>query len=482
LSQRLHWKLALDYVLITATACFVIQVLIAIGLVLAEYPVINRLQQEDFLSGYIRTRIEGDVLPLLRPAFIIRDGETLEVGLQQLQTVQIEGRVVDLIVQPTGWIFAFDGSERPLAALAIGDGNTSPDRINEEAAWEYVTTTADHASEQSFYNENHFIYTFPLHENNQYLGSVGLVIRSLDYSTWLISYLEVIARSIIITSLPIATIAGIIGLIFGWLATRSVKRRLNHLSDVTAHWQEGDFTVAIDDPRKDEIGVLASRLNRMSRQFQTLMRTHQHFAVLEERNRLARELHDTVKQKAFAASAQLGAAAQSLGTHPRRTRTYLSTAEELIDTVRSELTEIVDELHPTRIQHSSLDQSLSRYIETWTDRTGIDVHTVIDRELVFSPAERLALYRITQEALANIRRHSQATRVEVRLHTADGNRQLEITDNGIGFDPDSIEKGFGLLSMQERVSYFSYAALTLDSEPTRGTTVQVSFQSFEAVL
>ena len=91
-------------------------------------------------------------------------------------------------------------------------------------------------------------------------------------------------------------VAGLAGTLYGFLAARGPVRRLNRLAEATLAWSQGDFNVSVDDPSGDELGQLAHRLNDMARQLQHLLETRRELAVVEERNRLAREIHDTLAQ------------------------------------------------------------------------------------------------------------------------------------------------------------------------------------------
>ncbi|HDD55069.1 MAG: hypothetical protein DRI65_03095 [Chloroflexota bacterium] len=102
--------------------------------------------------------------------------------------------------------------------------------------------------------------------------------------------------------------AGIVGTVFGAITARGMVKRLQRVSTVTEAWSKGDFSEFIQDPLADEISQLAQQLNHMARQLEELLEKKQDMAVSEERNRMARELHDSAKQEALAASFQLGTA------------------------------------------------------------------------------------------------------------------------------------------------------------------------------
>ena len=108
-----------------------------------------------------------------------------------------------------------------------------------------------------------------------------------------------------ISLLLFTIIAALIGTLYGFLAARQPVERLNRLAEASKAWSQGDFTSIVDDSASDELAQLTHRLNNMAQQLDLLLETRREFAVLEERNRLARDLHDSVKQQAFAAAAQI---------------------------------------------------------------------------------------------------------------------------------------------------------------------------------
>src|SRR5579863_8865301 len=110
---------------------------------------------------------------------------------------------------------------------------------------------------------------------------------------------------IIITGIIVTIIAAIAGTVFGYLTARGITRRLKRLSAAADRWGNGDFSALTHDTSEDELGQMSRQLNGMARQLQNLLQTRQKLATLEERNRLARDLHDSVKQQIFAVVMQL---------------------------------------------------------------------------------------------------------------------------------------------------------------------------------
>jgi two-component system, NarL family, sensor histidine kinase LiaS len=119
---------------------------------------------------------------------------------------------------------------------------------------------------------------------------------------WITFYLfQVILPSL----LALAVNAGIVGTIFGFMTTRGFTGRFKRLSSVVDNWGQGIFSTFVKDSSGDEVGQLSRHLDEMAEQLQNLLQTRQKLAILEERNRLARDLHDSVKQQVFAVSMQV---------------------------------------------------------------------------------------------------------------------------------------------------------------------------------
>jgi len=194
-------------------------------------------------------------------------------------------------------------------------------------------------------------------------------------------------------------------------------------------------------------------------------------AVMEERNRLARDLHDSAKQKAFAALAQLGTARGILNGHGNSVTMHLNEAENLVTDVIQELTFLVQEIYPIGLQEKGLVTTLREHIFEWENRNDTIIQFVTHNEQHLPLEIEQALYRVTQEALANIARHSQAQRVDVSLMYNGDSVQLCISDDGRGFDMNK-KHGMGLRSIRERISSI-HGTVQIQSAPGQGTRLFV---------
>src|SRR5690606_16502380 len=223
-----------------------------------------------------------------------------------------------------------------------------------------------------------------------------------------------------------------VGAVFGWLATRGLRKRLVNLSAASQAWSKGDFSVAPRDKSGDEIGELTRNLNGMAEQLQALIHTNDELARMEERNRLARDLHDTVKQQTYAARMQLTAAKNLLQTNPQAVTEHLDAALALNRETQQELKLIIEELRPAALQGKGLAGAMKEYAERWQAHTGIRVETFVEGERALPLEVEQVLYRVLQEALSNIARHAEAETVNIHLSMSPEQVVLMIADNGRG--------------------------------------------------
>ena len=134
--------------------------------------------------------------------------------------------------------------------------------------------------------------------NNQLVGAIFIeTVPPLQERNFLQFAVRQTILPIVLGVLVVGVVAGVL---FGYFIARDLTRRLGALAGAADSWSKGDFEVLVADNSGDELGQLAQRLNQMALQLQTLLQTRQELASLDERNRLARDLHDAVKQQVFA--------------------------------------------------------------------------------------------------------------------------------------------------------------------------------------
>jgi ligand-binding sensor domain-containing protein/signal transduction histidine kinase len=198
----------------------------------------------------------------------------------------------------------------------------------------------------------------------------------------------------------------------------------------------------------------------------------QRLAILEERGRLARDLHDSAKQNAFAALAQLGIATELVIDAPQSAQGHLMIAENLVQDVLQELMTLIQEMHPAELKERGLVPLVREYTYGWGEGNNIELALQLEENGRLPLEVEQALYRVTQEALSNISRHAGAHKVGITLTSDHDFTRLIIYDDGSGFDPSTTSHGFGLRSMRERVEALE-GIFQIDSAPKLGTAIVV---------
>lgn len=204
-----------------------------------------------------------------------------------------------------------------------------------------------------------------------------------------------------------------------------------------------------------------------------LFRRSTQIGALEERNRLAREIHDTLAQGLTAVSLQLESADALLesGANPQRIQQSIQQALALTRANLEEARRSVMDLRAAPLEGRSLIAALSELAE----QTGLPVQfDLVGSRQPLPPRLEIGLYRIAQEALTNIRRHAQATQAGLQLTFTADTIQLAITDDGRGFNVATIPPNrFGLVGLRERVNLLN-GRLHLESHPGTGTRLDVT--------
>jgi signal transduction histidine kinase len=217
---------------------------------------------------------------------------------------------------------------------------------------------------------------------------------------------------------------------------------------------------------------LTERQRREAERARSELLTRLVFAQEDERRRIAREMHDQFGEQLTSLSREIAslkeAAPSSLPAHVARLEAISQQLDRDVD-------HLVWQLRPTALDDLGLRAALASYVQDWSARVGIpaELHMsgLLDERL---PRDaETTLYRIAQEALTNVARHSRATRVDVMLERQGDVVLLTVEDNGVGFEPDDAgvrAGGFGLLGMHERAALVG-ATLQIESTAGGGTTV-----------
>lgn len=231
---------------------------------------------------------------------------------------------------------------------------------------------------------------------------------------------------------------------------------------------------AVSQERADTIIRLEHALAENARLQEQLLAQSRQTGVRDERERLAREIHDTIAQSLAGVVAQLQAAEGSADAQDVRRR--VARATEMARTALVEARRSVQDLTPAELADASLADALSRLVTSWCDDHGVEASFVVvgDATTLHSEVEA-TLLRIAQEAIANVAKHAAASRVGVTLTFDDADVILDVRDDGSGFDPAAPRRSssFGLGVMRERAQRLA-GTFTLESAPGAGTAVSAS--------
>ena len=237
-----------------------------------------------------------------------------------------------------------------------------------------------------------------------------------------------------------------------------------------AHEKKNHFT-----PHHADLALSVANQAAITMVNAELYKDAQTLAVLEERQNLARNLHDAINQSLFSAGLIAEVLPRLWEVNPEEARQSLEDLRRLTRGAQAEMRGLLVELRPLILTDSVLADLLRQLGNALTGRTNIPVTiTVIGPEQQSLPANvQIAFYRICQEALHNIAKHARATQVEIQLQIDPGAIKLLIRDDGRGFDPAHISSGrYGLTMMKERAQSVE-AILTVTSQPNEGTLIAI---------
>ena len=234
------------------------------------------------------------------------------------------------------------------------------------------------------------------------------------------------------------------------------------------------LSMAEADAARRDSQALADELRAANTRLQEYAARIEELAVMQERGRLARELHDTLGHRLTVAAVQLEGAQRLIPADPGRAAGMVGTVREQVREALAELRRAVAALSTPVEADLSLTTGLSRLATAFEQATGLAVHRVLPDELPALPGpHRLALYRAAQEALTNVQRHACATQVWLLLGVQDGAVTLLVGDDGKGLSLNGGRPGFGLRGLRERAAQLGGE---LHVEPRRGGGTELSFR------
>lgn len=275
---------------------------------------------------------------------------------------------------------------------------------------------------------------------------------------------------------------------------RAIRLRMSTLMEATMLWANGRLGHRIVAQNEgDELAELAESLNGMAERLeeqvaalQRLVETNEELhqqaaalAKLEERSRLARDLHDSVSQQLFALGMTAGAASKLMQTAPERAKPLVMQTEEMAAKAQAEMRALLLHLRPVELEGRSLIEAAERFLQDVCPRHGLQYEFEVVMQDRLGEGIESHLFRIIQEAVSNVIRHASASHLRVKLQQEGKKAVLSISDDGQGFDPQQVRDGsYGAHSIRERAEEIG-GRLDVRSGLGQGTEVRVTVMLFE---
>jgi signal transduction histidine kinase len=288
----------------------------------------------------------------------------------------------------------------------------------------------------------------------------------------------------------------------GVLISRTMSRPILSLAKSTERFGQGDLSHRASVTSNDEIGLLAATFNQMAentmkntlqlqkeiverchaeeelqRSQERLRNLSRHLQTVreDERKGMAREIHDELGQALTTLKLHLALLRDEIAPSDQPALEKITSITGLIDTTIKSVKRMITELRPRLLDDLGLPAAIEWQADDFQQRTGIRCDVSIEPEdLSLDPDRSTAIFRIFQETLTNIARHSGATRAHVALTEADGDIELHVRDNGTGISDEQLNnpKSFGIIGIRERASYWG-GSVDIQGIRGSGTTVVV---------
>ncbi|MVP01817.1 sensor histidine kinase [Paenibacillus lutrae] len=280
----------------------------------------------------------------------------------------------------------------------------------------------------------------------------------------------------------------VLGAAYGYWNSNRTTRRLELLMETMQLLEIGSLSRSTLPPLgEDEIGRLGEQLGRVVKKWEEQVASLQRLsnnnaqlaekarvsAIIEERQRLARELHDAVSQQLFAISMTATAALRTLDKDFERAQRQIHLIEEMSSVAQSEMRALLLHLRPVHLEGKQLSEGLNRLLEELKAKVPMEIMWEVDENITLTKGIEDHLFRIVQEAMSNALRHSKATKLELRMQQKAGWLRLLFRDNGVGFDLDEEKQtSYGISTMRERVNEIG-GSLQLVTAPGSGTRIEI---------
>lgn len=396
--------------------------------------------------------------------------------LPHIYNSQTEGTEHWVVIDQEGWVLSSTVPEK------LFTREEHPELFT-ELIRKRLSTVAVSGNKGGGRGEPHVMATAPLANSNWSIGfgqSLGEVMQPVNRLRFRVLLFGLVAVTLAV--------------VYAWWDTRAVTRPLISLTKAAQRMAAGDLDTPVNIQRYDEIGTLAQAFETMrvhlkesrmdlERAMEETRRQERVAAVFKERERIAREMHDSVCQALGYLYSQIRLLQEQLPVGlPPKMRSMLDEIANVASATYDEVRQAIFGLRTASFTRHGLISAIAGSVRDFTARTGIpaDFHGEAMGAMNFSPQAEAQLIRIIQEALNNVAKHAGAQHVSVCIEPENDMARIVIADDGRGFDParvlaareNSVPGNLGLLTMKERAESVG-GTLQIDSSPGAGTRVVV---------
>lgn len=284
-------------------------------------------------------------------------------------------------------------------------------------------------------------------------------------------------------------------LIIGYIAGLRVQRRIDVLNLNMLQVTKGNLSSRIDEDEDASFSGVFPQFNRMMDAIEERMKWVQRLgeqeviekekaaeaAVLEERRRMARDLHDTVSQQLFAMHMSASALPSLLKQHQEQGNIVLEQLITMSQTAQKQMRALIAQLRPVELENRSLEEALDAWFPDYCRQNGLK--GIKEQEFIGGISEAIEhqMFLIIQEAMANIVKHAGASLVSLSIREEERRIVFSVSDNGKGFRPEEAGRqgSYGLMTMKERAEKLG-GNVDIIAHPGAGTTIRVNIPKFKA--
>ena len=329
----------------------------------------------------------------------------------------------------------------------------------------------------------------PLSATNE-ISALGWQVQLSEPNERVYQRADAVAIRIIWVSLCLGALTALVGALGARHLTRRLKKLARSVNDVGED-EAANIEVPVGVDEVAQLGRAFAKIledlqeERRELERRVAVRTHEverlaeesrYAAIVRERLKIARDLHDTLAHSMMAILSEIRLLRRLHSRDPAALAGELERAEQVAHQGLTEARSAITQMRANAVRETGLGPALANAFEKFIDHTGLSGEFSADAEAArFGDERGEAFLRIAQEAFRNIERHAMATRVIVKLHMLNGTHmELRIQDNGIGFDPQTLLPGhYGIIGLREQAELIG-AEMTIESMCNEGTIISVS--------